>query len=55
LTNHAIKKALTPKSKKEPGFEFADEENEGKRIEDLLAAKVDELEAALEEIEGYKA
>lgn len=55
MTNHAIKKALTPKSKKEEGVEFPDGENEDKRIEELLTAKVDELEAALEEIEGYKA
>lgn len=50
LTNTAIKK-LTPKNRK--SVEFPDDSEE--RLEELLNAKVDELEAALQEIEGYKA
>ena len=34
-------------------MEFPDDSEE--RLEELLNAKVDELEAALQEIEGYKA
>ena len=51
LTNSAIKK-LTPKNRKSLDIP---EESEEQRLEELLNAKVDELEAALEEIEGYKA